>query len=599
MIYHSMSSFDIASTVSGLDSAALRPRSSRPLIGITGNYADDRLQLLPGYFRSLEAVGVNVVVIPPRRTPDVALVDLLDRLDGILLSGGADLNPLYVGEDPVPALHDINPERDAFELALIRLAYHRHIPLLGICRGIQLLAAALGGTVLQDLKTALPDAPLLKHSQDAPRGIATHRVTTVEGSIVAHLFGKEIAVNSFHHQAVGEPGPLLRITARSADGVVEAVESTDYHPVMGVQWHPECFLAEGDECMLPLFRHFADEAQQYAAARSLHREVLTLDSHCDTPMWFDKGVELTRRDPQLCVDFPKMREGGLDATIMVAYLAQGARDEASLAAATRQAESLLHQIETRVEAAPGVALARTPADLRAHKAQGLLSVMRGIENGYALGRDLANVARFARLGVVYITLCHNGDNDICDSARRSTGEHGGLSDFGRRVVAEMNRCGIMVDLSHGAETSFYDALESSHTPIVCSHASARALCNHPRNLTDDQLRALARVGGVAQVTLYHGFLRLEKEGIPATIDDGVRHLLHFIDVAGIDHVGIGTDFDGDGGVPGCACASDLIAFTERLQAEGLTRDDLRKVWGGNFLRVMQQCQDYATAVPAI
>ena len=193
------------------------------------------------------------------------------------------------------------------------------------------------------------------------------------------------------------------------------------------------------------------------------------------------------------------------------------------------------------------------------------------------------------MGVTYITLCHNGDNEICDSARRSTESHGGLSDFGRQVVGEMNRCGVMVDLSHAAESSFYDALAASSTPIVCSHASSRALCNHPRNLSDDQLRALAKAGGVAQVTLYHGFLRLENDG-EATIDDAVRHLMHMIDVAGIHHVGIGTDFDGDGGIRGCACASELINFTRRLMAEGLTTDDLRLVWGENFLRVMRTVQ---------
>lgn len=589
------STFDIASVVSAIDTAALPPREHRPLIGITGNFADDRLQLLPGYFRSLEAAGANPVIIPPRRTADASLVDLIDRLDGILLSGGADLNPLYVDEDPLPALHGINFERDAFELALIHLAYHRQVPMLGICRGIQLLAAALGGTVIQDLATAFAGKPLLKHSQEADRSVPTHMVTAEPGSLIASLLGESFAVNSFHHQAVGEPGPALRVTARSADGVVEAVESTEMRPVMGVQWHPECFLQGGDTSMLPLFRHFTEQASRYRAARKVHRQVLTLDSHCDTPMWFGKGVDLTRRDPQLLVDFPKMREGGLDATIMVAYLPQGARDERSLHAATALADALLDEVGSRVEAAPGVALARTPADLYSHKAEGLLSVMRGIENGYALGRDIANVAHFAAKGVVYITLCHNGDNDICDSARRSKAEHGGLSDFGREVVREMNRCGIMVDLSHAAETSFYDALETSQTPIVCSHASSRAICNHPRNLTDDQLRALARVGGVAQVTLYHGFLRLEEEGVEATVEDGVRHLMHMIDVAGIDHVGIGTDFDGDGGVRGCACASDLIGFTERLLAEGLTLEDLRKVWGANFLRVMSQCQAAARA----
>ena len=157
----------------------------------------------------------------------------------------------------------------------------------------------------------------------------------------------------------------------------------------------------------------------------------------------------------------------------------------------------------------------------------------------------------------------------------------------------MNRTGVMVDMSHAAESSFYQAIEASQVPIVCSHASSRALCNHPRNLTDDQLRALAAAGGVAQVTLYHGFLKLDETEAPADIRDAVRHLMHMIDVAGIDHVGIGTDFDGDGGIVGCANASELIQFTRRLLAEGLTHDDLQKVWGGNFLRVMRQVQQQA------
>ena len=576
-----------------LNTEALAAPANRPVIGITGNFNEGQLKLLPGYFRSIEAAGGTPVVIPPRRKPDVSLISLIDRIDGLLLSGGADINPILMGEDPVPALHGINNERDAFELALTRLAYNRQVPMLGICRGIQVLAAALGGTVIQDIATAMPHSTLVKHSQDADRGVATHFVTAEADSVVGQLLGTRFAVNSFHHQAVGEPGPHFRVTARSADGVVEAIENTDMKSIIGVQWHPECFWPEGDSCMMPLFEHFVANATQFATAKRVHEHVLTLDSHCDTPMFFDKGVELTRRDPQLLVDFPKMREGHLDATTMVAYLPQGGRSEQEELQATQMAVKLLNEIETRVADAPNVALARTPADLYHHKLEGKLSVMRGIENGYALGRDIDNVARFAQMGVVYITLCHNGDNDICDSARRSTNEHGGLSDFGRKVVAEMNRTGIMVDLSHAAESSFYDALACSTTPIVCSHASSRALCNHPRNLTDDQLRALAKAGGVAQVTLYHGFLRLDDDGIPATIDDGVRHLMHFIDVAGIDHVGIGTDFDGDGGVPGCACASELINFTRRLLAEGLTTTDLQKVWGGNWLRVMQLCQDKA------
>lgn len=577
-------------TTQQIESALIAPSGTRPIIGITGNYDEGQLKLLPGYFRSIEAAGGIPLVIPPRREPDESINALLNTLDGLLLSGGADLNPILVGEDPVPALHGINHERDAWELALIELAYHRQVPMLGICRGIQMLAAALGGTVLQDLATALPNAPLIKHSQDAARGVPTHFVNAEKGSCIEQLLGARFAVNSFHHQAVGKPGPKLRVTATSADGVIEAVESSEMKSIIGVQWHPECFLLEGSRSMMPLFEHFVNEAIEFKKAKNIHAHALTIDSHCDTPMFFDKGVELTRRDPQLLVDFVKMREGHLDASTMVAYLPQGERTPEALKAVTEHTVSILSEIEQRVNAAPGVALARTPAQLRRNKRAGLLSIVRGIENGYAIGRDLKNVERFARMGVTYITLCHNGDNDICDSARRSTQEHGGLSAFGRDVVHEMNRCGIMVDLSHGAETSFYDALSTSRLPIVCSHASSRAICNHPRNLTDDQLRALAQSGGVAQVTLYHGFLKLDETDGEATLDDAVRHLLHMIDVAGIEHVGIGTDFDGDGGIKGCANASELINFTRRLIAEGLTPYDLEKVWGANWLRVMGQVQ---------
>lgn len=566
---------------------------AKPLIGVTANFSEGQLQLAPGYFRSVEAAGGIPVIIAPKRMPNANMSLLLDRIDGLLLSGGADINPILVGEDPVPALHGINTERDLFELTLTRLAYNRQIPMLGICRGIQVLAAALGGTIMQDIATSLPHTQLIKHSQDADRATATHFVEAVEGSRIAELLGKRFAVNSFHHQAVGQCGPRFRITAQSADGVIEAIESTEMKSIIGVQWHPECFIAEGDTCMMPLFQQFVNDASEFAQARRVHNSVLTLDSHCDTPMFFDQEVNLEHRDPKLLVDFPKMREGHLDVSTMVAYLPQGDCTPEASEAATAQAFKTLAEIEQRVAHAPGVVLAQHPAQLYRNKLEGKLSVMRGIENGYAIGKDLQNVEKFARMGVVYITLCHNGDNDVCDSARRSSQRHGGLSAFGRDVVREMNRCGLMVDLSHAAETSFYDALQCSTTPIVCSHASSRAMCNHPRNLTDDQLRALAQAGGVAQVTLYHGFLRLEEEGIPATVTDGVRHLMHMIDVAGIDHVGIGTDFDGDGGVPGCACASELINFTRLLLAEGLTIHDLQKIWGGNWLRVMQQCQDTA------
>jgi microsomal dipeptidase-like Zn-dependent dipeptidase len=220
---------------------------------------------------------------------------------------------------------------------------------------------------------------------------------------------------------------------------------------------------------------------------------------------------------------------------------------------------------------------------------GKKSIMLGIENGIALDGNLQNLRHFKERGIVYVTLCHNGDNEICDSARGNQ-THGGVSAFGAQVISEMNRLGIMVDLSHAHEKSFYDALELSKTPIVCSHSSARALCDHPRNLTDDQMRALAQKGGVAQTTLYHGFLKKDGE---ATILDAMAHLEHAIDVMGIDHVGLGTDFDGDGGIRGLADASELLNFTRQLLARRFSRQDIQKIWGGNFLRVMQQVQQAA------
>lgn len=559
----------------------------RPVIGITGNFGEHGCELARAYYRSIELGGGIPIILPPTDN-SVMLVSLLDHLDGILLSGGADLNPLYLNQDPLPGLHAINPERDGCELLLVRLATDRNIPLLGICRGVQVLAAALGGDVFQDLETCLPPGTrLLKHSQDAPRHVATHRVHAEEDSVVASLLGTDFAVNSFHHQAVSDPGPHLRVTARSADGIVEAIESREGRPVMGVQWHPESFTDTGDRSMLPLFRHFVEQAATYRSARHIHRSILTLDSHVDTPMLLEQGARLDQRSEHGLVDLHRLTEGGVDAVVMAAYLPQGGRSPEELAAATERTDRLIELIQQSVHHCNGATLAVSPKTVFQAKNVGKKAVLIGIENGYALGRDLANVERYRRMGVVYITLCHNGDNDLCDSARHSRREHGGLSDFGREVIAEMNRTGIMVDLSHASEETFYAALQASAAPVLCSHSSARALCNHPRNLTDDQLRALAAADGVAQATFYGGFLREDGE---ATIDDAVRHILHMIDVAGIDHVGIGSDFDGDGGVTGLASEADMTLLTCKLLAEGLNAKSLRKLWGGNFVRVMSQAQ---------
>ena len=566
----------------------------RPVIGITGNYDDLTCKLGRGYYESVVRAGGVPVVIPPVADVDT-LAGTLDTIDGLLLSGGADINPLYQGEEPVPGLHGINRERDLPELLITRLAFNRQLPMLGICRGVQTLAVALGGKVCQDITAGI------KHSQDADRSEPTHSVTVTEDSTLFNIYkdvlqpsvdsglGARLLVNSFHHQAVGEPGQHLRVTAQSPDGIVEAVESTEYKPVLGVQWHPEC-LEEG----LPLFHWLVAEASQYRHAHELHDRILTLDTHCDTPMFFPQGIEFSHRDPRILVDLHKMTEGRLDATIMVAYLPQPKMGETfsskvgfDVQGPPEYADLIFDKIEAiAAENSRYLSIARTPGDLYDNKRSGRRSIMLGIENALALNGELQRLRHFAERGVVYITLCHNGDNDVCDSAR-GCNTHDGVSRFGEQVIREMNRLGIMVDLSHAAEKSFYDALDISQTPIVCSHSSCRALCNHPRNLTDDQMRALAQRGGVAQVTLYPGFLCANGE---ATILDAIRHLEHAIHVMGIDHVGLGTDFDGDGGICGLADASELLNFTRYLLQRRYNERDIQKIWGGNFLRVMSQVQ---------
>ncbi|MBR5194377.1 MAG: membrane dipeptidase, partial [Bacteroidaceae bacterium] len=420
------------------------------------------------------------------------------------------------------------------------------------------------------------------------RSYASHMVVIEKETLMHSLFKTDtIAVNSFHHQAIKEPAPGFRVCARAADGVIEAMESTEYKSMLGVQWHPECFILKDDECMMPLFHWLIKEASSFKEAKRLHDRILTLDSHCDTPMFFDQQIDFASRDPKILVDLYKMTEGKLDATIMVAYLKQLELTDEALLAATAKADRILNEIEAMVaKSCSYVDIAYTPADLYRLKAEGKKAIMLGIENGYAIGNDISNIERFRNRGVVYMTLCHNGNNQLCGSARFNN-EGMGVNAFGEQVIKEMNRVGMMVDISHAGEQTFYDALNISSKPIVASHSSARALCNHPRNLTDAQLKALADKGGVAQVTLYSGFL---KEQGMATIQDAIDHLNHMVNIMGIEHVGIGTDFDGDGGITGCASASELINFTRCLLKERYSEADIRRIWGGNFLRVMEEVQ---------
>lgn len=596
--------------------------TSRPVIGIVTNFADQDVTIREVFHKQVIDAGGTPLLIPPTTDAQV-IVNILNRIDGLLLTGGADVNPLWEGEEPIRNMGSINNKRDLSELLTTRLAYNRQIPIFAVCRGLQVLAIALGGKVQQHIYdpyiveeteekklarmksvTTLRPAKL-KHDQSASFNEPTHSIKIAPDSVLYSIYKQEkIFVNSFHHQAVSMPGKRFKVTAYAPDGVIECMESAEFKPIMGVQWHPEWLEEDGQK----LFKWFVNEADSFRTAKQLHTRILTLDTHCDTPMFFPQGVDFAKRDPRILYDLHKMTEGHQDAVTMAAYLPQprigetfsskidieGLKrfnpeltDVLNNLTPTSYADLIFNKIEKIVKDNNRyLSIARTPSDLYEDKRKGRKSIMFAIENGLALEGDLANVKYFAQRGVTYITLCHNGDNDICDSARGSN-LHGGVSKFGAAVIREMNRNGIMVDLSHGAEKSFYDALEISSQPIVCSHSNSKALCNVPRNLTDDQLRALAKKGGVAHITLYHGFLR--KEGT-ASVLDAIAHLEHAISVMGIDYVGIGTDFDGDGTVCGMADASEMINFTRHLLARKYSERDIEKIWGGNWLRVMAQVQ---------
>ena len=265
-----MKSFDLQAHLNEV--YATYPASLRqPVIGITGNYEDLTCKLGKGYYQSVVRAGGVPLIIPPVADKDV-LMNTLDHIDALILSGGGDINPLYAGEEPIPELHGINQERDLPELLITRLAYNRQLPILGICRGIQTLAVALGGKVCQDIGSEKREAKneklAVKHSQNADRSEPTHSVNVVEDSTLFNIYKEQLLppstggteeglllfVNSFHHQAVADAGSKFRVVATAPDGIVEAIESAEKKSILGVQWHPECMGDDG----LPLFLWLID-----------------------------------------------------------------------------------------------------------------------------------------------------------------------------------------------------------------------------------------------------------------------------------------------------------------------------------------------------
>lgn len=558
-----------------------------PRIGISSNRKDGLSCIAETYVQSvLQAGGAPVLV--PVITDIEALTAVINGLDGLVMSGGGDINPLYLQEEPCPELQDVDTYRDEFDLILLRLATNRQLPVMGICRGHQILNVAFGGSVYQDIYSQ-HECKLLKHSQAQSREQASHSVRITDKNSKLYSVMEEedtLLVNSFHHQAIKEPAPEFIGTAFATDGINEAME----HPekdIFSIQWHPEAMASNGDEQMLKLFNFHVEAARLFKEAKRIHHRNVILDSHTDTPMIFPGEFNIGRKEGGK-VNLPLMEEGLVDAAVMVAYIPQGPRDDSSLQEATGFAMNRLQEIHRQMELNRlRMCIAYTPQEVHVLKAAGKKAIMVGVENGYAIGKDLENINRFRKMGVSYITLCHNGNNDICDSARGEA-EWGGLSPFGKEVIQRMNEVGVLVDISHAAESTFYDALEASRYPIIASHSSARALCNHPRNLSDEQLKALAAQGGVVQVCLYKGFINEDAE--KASVSDAIRHINHIVNLIGIHHVGIGSDFDGDGELIGCRASNELINITMRLLKEGYSENDIQKIWGGNLLRVMNIAQ---------
>jgi membrane dipeptidase len=373
-----------------------------------------------------------------------------------------------------------------------------------------------------------------------------------------------------------------------------------------------------------------------AKAKRIHQSAFTVDSHTDAPLNFlNKKYDISKDNSKIltstCVDFPRMHEGGLDAAFFAVFIGQGPRTAEGNAKAKAKAETIFDSIYAAVSrnsAISGIATNK-PEALKLLK-QKKSVVFIGLENGYPVGSDLSNVKHFYDRGARYITLCHTKNNDICSSST-DTANMIGLSTFGTEVVREMNRLGMMIDVSHVSDQSFYDVLKTSRTPVIASHSCARALCDNPRNLTDEMLRALSAKNGVIQMCIlsdyvkkplpnpvrdsvrmavrkkYNNFQDLTDaqwevasaewhaidDKFPrtlATVSDVVDHIDHMVKIAGIDHVGIGTDFDGGGGVNGCKDASEMGNITLELVKRGYSEKDIKKIWGGNLMRVMREVE---------
>ncbi|MDR4988449.1 MAG: dipeptidase [Bacteroidales bacterium] len=381
-------------------------------------------------------------------------------------------------------------------------------------------------------------------------------------------------------------------------------------------------------------------------AASIHAKVLTLDSHVDTPLMlmredFDIGRRNDPRERGGKLDFPRMEEGGLDAVFFAVFLGQGSLTQDAYDQNHERALDIFDHIHRAIDDNSNTAgLALTPDDAERLRAKGKRAVYIGNENGYPIGKDIGRLQQYYDLGSRYLGLSHSRHNQICDASTDNNPPlHHGLSAFGVEVVKELNRLGMMVDVSHISDEAFYDVLKVTEAPVIASHSNARAVCDHPRNLDDDMLIALAKNGGVLQLCILSAYVK-EMEPNPerqaafaalrerwnnfqdltdeemdqarsewwetnsrypaplATVSDFVDHVDHVVNLIGIDYVGIGTDFDGGGDLEDCYDASELGNITLELVRRGYSEKDIEKIWSGNFMRVFRQVEEVAAQLQA-
>jgi membrane dipeptidase len=378
-------------------------------------------------------------------------------------------------------------------------------------------------------------------------------------------------------------------------------------------------------------------------AQRIHAKCLTIDTHCDTPMLMIKpgfNVRDEHTAPKSRVDLPRMKSGGLDAMFFAVFTGQKPRTEENYRKTYALACQMLDSIRSMVKHNSDLAtLALKADDLARIEKTGKRAVYIGMENGFPLAKDITRVEEFYKKGVRYITLCHSFHNDICDSSTDAApAEHNGVSDFGKLVIAEMNRLGMMIDVSHASDKSFFDAIELSKAPVIASHSSVRSVAKHNRNMSDEMIKKLAQKGGVIQIclldeyikepdttsvkyktqkrlhkiyrTTYNSMSETEKAAFDKEWEDmetsytnelpTIKNLVDHVDyvkkLVGIDYVGFGSDFDGGGGLRDCADVSQFPNITLELLRRGYTESEIRKIWGGNLLRVFREVERVAGKV---